>query len=90
MPAPWKAVSRDARVPSPVRCDGAAHRQVVVLQRRAQQGRLTFRGVGTRYERQQIAGGLVYKEEGALLVRGFAKRAGALSARQVSTAASSR
>lgn len=70
--------------------DSADHREMVVREWGAQDGRLADRCIGARDERQQIEARFIYEEDGALLLLGFAKRAGQVSSHHACTFASSR
>ena len=68
----------------------ADHGQMVMGERRVQQGRLAPRGVGADDARERVEGRLVYPDERTLLALRFALRAGQRSAVQARMASSSR
>lgn len=67
-----KGLLLDVREEAPVRCEGADHGEVVMGERGAQDRRLADRRVGAGDEGQQVETRLVYEEDRAVLLMGFA------------------
>jgi hypothetical protein len=54
------------------RCDGADRGEMITRERGTQDGRLAHGGIGARHEGEEIEAGLVYEEDRAPLLPGFA------------------